>query len=117
MDSQSWITLGLSLLVAYFLLRGFLGKTSPAEAKKLVAEGARLLDVRSDGEHRSGHIKGSLHIPVGELSSRLGELDDKSKPIVVYCASGMRSASAAGILRRAGFQSVHDLGAMARWPG
>ncbi len=109
--------LGLALLVGWFVLRGFLGKVSPDRAKALVAEGARLLDVRTDGEHRAGHIPGSLHIPVSELSSRVGELSDKARPVVVYCASGMRSASAAGILRRAGFTSVHDLGAMGRWPG
>ena len=45
----------------------------------------------------------------------MAEVGDKGKPVVVYCASGMRSASAAGMLRRAGFADVHDLGAMARW--
>ena len=58
-----------------------------------------------------------VNIPVSELAGRVAELGDKHKPVVVYCASGMRSANAAGILKRAGFAEVHDLGAAARWPG
>ena len=59
--------------------------------------------------------KGALNIPVGDVARRMDELGDKTKPVVLYCASGMRSATAFGTLRRAGFVDVHDLGAMARW--
>lgn len=92
-----------------------MGKVSPDKARALVASGARLVDVRSPGEFAGGHLAGALNIPVGELGDRVAEVGDKAKPVVLYCASGMRSASAAGILRRAGFADVHDLGAMARW--
>jgi len=92
-----------------------MGKVSPEKARQLVASGARLVDVRSPGEFAGGHLTGALNIPVGELGTRMGEVGDKTKPVVLYCASGMRSASAAGMLRRAGFADVHDLGAMARW--
>jgi len=78
-------------------------------------EQARLVDVRSAGEYASGHLDGALNVPVQDLAKRMEELGDKTKPVVLYCASGMRSASAAGMLRRAGFADVHDLGAMARW--
>jgi rhodanese-related sulfurtransferase len=117
MDGSTAALLVLVVLVGYFFLRGFLGKVAPLEAQRIVADGGRLVDVRSPAEHRAGHIRGSTNIPVGELGSRLSELGDKSQPVVVYCASGMRSASAASLLRRSGFQKVYDLGAMARWPG
>lgn len=60
--------------------------------------------------------RSAVNIPVRELKDRLAELGpDGSRPIIVYCRSGLRSTKAARILRRAGFLSVHDLGAMAHW--
>ena len=93
------------------------GRVSGAQAKQLVDGGALLLDVRSPGEFGSMHIPGATNIPVQELKGRLGELGAKDRDIVLYCASGMRSGGAAGMLRGAGFTSVHDLGPMAAWPG
>jgi rhodanese-related sulfurtransferase len=87
---------------------------SSAEAKALVDKGALLLDVRTREEFSSGHVNGALNIPVQELAGRLKELSDKAKPVVVYCRSGGRSASAASLLRQSGY-NVHDLGAMHNW--
>jgi phage shock protein E len=84
-----------------------------SEARKLIAAGARLLDVRTPAEFAGGHLKGAVNIPVQELAGRLGELD-KSETVLVYCASGGRSASAARLLGSAGFGKVHDLGGMSR---
>ncbi|WP_339924466.1 rhodanese-like domain-containing protein [uncultured Cyclobacterium sp.] len=77
----------------------------------LVKQGAIILDVRSKGEFQSGHIKGSTNIAVDALSSNLGRLKDKSKPIITCCASGMRSASAKRILKSKGYSEVHNGGA------
>lgn len=104
-----------TLVVIYMLYRQFAGKVAPEKARELVKGGARLVDVRTRAEFAAGHIEGAVNIPVGELGARLGEVGDREKPVVVYCASGMRSSSAAGALRGAGFLRVHDLGAMARW--
>lgn len=114
MEPSTVIAVALGGLVAWQLSKAFLGKIAPAKARALVETGARLVDVRSAGEHAAGHIGGSTNIPLPELGSRLRELD-KGKPVIVYCASGMRSASAARVLKQAGFAQVHDLGAMARW--
>jgi rhodanese-related sulfurtransferase len=84
-------------------------------ARALVASGATLLDVRSAGEWAGGHLEGARHVPVGELAGRITELP-RDRPVVVYCASGFRSARAATMLAEAGF-TVHDLGAMDRWGG
>lgn len=115
MEASTLVIVVLGGFVVWNLSRAFLGKVSAEKARALVEGGARLVDVRSPGEHAAGHIAGSLNIPVGEIARRADELGDKTKPIVVYCASGIRSASAAGVLRRSGFAEVHDLGAMARW--
>lgn len=83
------------------------------QAVTMVEAGATLLDVRTTGEFAQGHIRDAVNIPVQELDGRVGELD-VSKPVVVYCRSGARSASAASTLRAGGFE-VYDLGAMTSW--
>jgi rhodanese-related sulfurtransferase len=79
---------------------------------QLVKEGAIILDVRTKGEYGSGHIRGSVNIPVEQLHKNLNKLKDKKRPIITCCESGMRSASAKGILTSNGFSNVHNGG---RW--
>ncbi|MFT7622951.1 MAG: phage shock protein E [Myxococcota bacterium] len=74
-----------------------------------------LVDVRSPGEFSSGHAPEAVNIPVGQLSSRLGELGDKDRAIIVCCASGARSASARRMLLDQGFSNVMDLGPWQNW--
>jgi phage shock protein E len=85
-----------------------------AEAKRLVAEGALLLDVRTPDEYAAGHVGGAVNIPVQVLGQRLSEVGAKDRPVVVYCKSGGRSARAAAELRQAGY-AVHDLGGIGNW--
>jgi rhodanese-related sulfurtransferase len=89
------------------------GRAGDPEARRLIAGGALLLDVRSPEEFASGHVEGALNIPVQVLPRRLHEVRGgrSDGTVVVYCRSGMRSASAARILRAAGF-TVHDAGGM-----
>lgn len=68
----------------------------------------QLVDVRNPGEHALGAIPGGVNIPVGQLPSRLGELDP-DRPTVVYCAGGYRSSVAASLLRAHGFRDVSDV--------
>lgn len=91
------------------------GFLDPMEAKRMVAEGAQLVDVRTDAEWSSGHVPGATHIPVAEIGRRHTELD-KTKPVIVYCRSGARSGRAASILQQAGFSEVFNLGPMSAWP-
>lgn len=76
----------------------------------LVKNGAIIIDVRSKGEFSSGHIKGSINIPVNILSQNLSKLKDKDQAIITCCASGMRSASAKSILKGLGYTNVHNGG-------
>jgi len=116
-DSSDLITVAIGLFIAWQVKSMLFGKVAPQKAKDLVAAGARLVDVGTVGEHAARHLQGSINVPLNELSARLGELGDKAKPVVVYCASGVRSASAARSLKSAGFTQVFDLGSIGRWPG
>src|SRR5215471_4100038 len=67
-----------------------------------------VLDVREPGEVSGGVIEESVHIPLGQLRSRAGELD-RGRLLVVYCRSGYRSSIATSLLRRAGFRDIANL--------
>jgi sulfur-carrier protein adenylyltransferase/sulfurtransferase len=79
--------------------------------------GAGLLDVREGEEWAQGHLPGALHIPRGFLELKVEEaLPDKSRPVVVYCAGGTRSALAARTLADLGYRDVVSLaGGWGRW--
>ena len=74
----------------------------------------QLIDVRTPAEYATGHIAGSINIPVEEIGSRLNEVS-KDEPVVVYCRSGNRSNQAAQILDGAGYTGVYDLGGIQSW--
>ena len=75
----------------------------------LVKEGAQIIDVRTSGEFASGHIKGSINIPLQVLGNNLAKIK-KDKPVITCCASGMRSASAKSMLISKGYTSVYNGG-------
>ncbi len=77
--------------------------------------GLQIVDVRNPGEVEAGTIPNAIPIPVGQLPTRLGELD-ATKPTVVFCAGGYRSSVAASLLRQSGFADVSDiLGGYGAW--
>lgn len=91
---------------------------SPAQATlKINREEAVVLDVRDTSEWAKGRIPNARHITLGQLEDRLSELDKfKERPIIVYCASGNRSATACGKLKKAGFAQVFNLaGGLPAW--
>jgi rhodanese-related sulfurtransferase len=95
------------------LLKSLFGFGPKVDFASLVKEGALILDVRTKGEFESGHIKGSLNIPVDQLGSQLGKLKEKDRVIITCCASGMRSAAARNILRGQGYTRVYNGGGWA----
>lgn len=105
---------------AFVFLRqsGGFKDVDPAAAMKLVGTpGTLILDVRNPGEFAEGYIQGAKLIPLPELENRLGQLGDKKDaPILVYCASGGRSASASMLLQRSGWTNVSNLrGGLRSW--
>jgi len=91
------------------------GRVDGAAARKLVAEGAKLVDVRTAAEFSQGHIEGAVLIPFDEISARSAEVGAKDKPVVLYCRSGRRSAIAREKLISLGFTAVYDLGSKTAW--
>lgn len=73
-----------------------------------------LLDVRTPEEFATGHISGAANISVQTLAARLAEVP-KDEPVVVYCRSGNRSATAVQMLKEAGYTTVYDLGGVIAW--
>jgi phage shock protein E len=113
---ENLITYGIPLvLLAALMIFKRLGKISPARARELIQGGARLIDVRSPGEFSSGHLPGAVNVPVGSIADRASTLGSTNAPIILYCASGTRSAMARSVLTRKGFTKVYNLGAMSRW--
>ena len=80
-------------------------EVSREEARKLIDEGAQLIDVRADHEWEAGRIAGATHMPLPELAQRTGEID-KDRQVVVYCRGGNRSSMATAALADAGFDAV-----------
>lgn len=75
----------------------------------------KVVDVREPWEYKQGHVPGAILIPLGQLASRLTELDPEH-PVVVICASGNRSQSAAALLGQKGFKTVYNvLGGTGAW--
>ncbi|MGZ3418567.1 MAG: rhodanese-like domain-containing protein [Polyangiales bacterium] len=89
-------------------------KREPTRHRELVRDGALLLDVRSPEEFAARHLPGAKNVPVDQLADRLSELGPTSRPIVVHCRSGARSARATAVLRAAGYQ-VTDFGGIDNW--
>ncbi|MFQ5546223.1 MAG: rhodanese-like domain-containing protein [Acidiferrobacterales bacterium] len=76
-----------------------------------------ILDVRTPGEYRSGHVPEAINIPHNELAGRLAELlDAKDREVVTYCERGPRAGFAESVLQEAGFSAVrHLVGDMYAW--
>jgi rhodanese-related sulfurtransferase len=86
------------------------------EARKLIDEGAQLVDVRADHEWEVGRIAGATHVPLPELPQRLGEID-KDRPVVLYCRGGNRSSMATEALTDAGYDAVKLSEGIVGWSG
>lgn len=90
-------------------------ETTPSQAATRIGAGEALaLDVREDDEWAAGRVPGALHIPLGELVGRVDELD-ATRPLVVVCRSGARSAQAAAYLGAFGFAAENLAGGLEAW--
>lgn len=89
------------------LIQQLFGEKEKVDYKTLLANGATIVDVRTQGEFKMGHIKGAINIPVDEIKSKVNELKQKGKPVITCCRSGARSGMAAGILRKNGLEAYN----------
>lgn len=92
-------------------------RVSAAQAVQLInREKAVLIDVCEPAEYAAGHAAGAKNVPLGTLQSSSELPKNKSLPLVILCATGARSARAAGILNKLGFEKTHVLaGGLAAW--
>ena len=80
-------------------------------------QGSVLLDVRTVGEYRQGHVPGSLNIPLDELNRVGSKVPKKDTPLFVHCLSGGRSSQAVHTLKQMGYKNVKDIGGINRYRG
>ena len=98
-------------------------RITPAEARELIRDGALVVDVRDAPEvEKSGKVEGATHVSRGMLEFRADpdspyhdKKFDRSKPVIVYCASGGRSALSGKTLKDLGYDKVLNLGAFKDW--
>jgi phage shock protein E len=101
------------LILTWFGYKWFRSQQVAKLLPELKKNGAQLIDVRSQAEFMSAHAPGSINIPLPELGSRLTEID-KTKPVVLCCASGTRSGMAAMLLKKNGHQKVYNIGSWSK---
>lgn len=77
------------------------------DLREKLNEGAIIVDVRTAGEFGSGHVKGSKNIPLDKISNQIEKIKKWNKPVITCCASGMRSGSAASILKNNGIEAYN----------
>jgi phage shock protein E len=102
------------VFVAFFAWKR-LSFVSAEVARKQLAEGAVVIDVRSPEEFRSGHVPNAVNIPLGELRESLPRrVKDKSQVLLLHCLSGGRSGIAKQQIIGMGYQNVFNLGSYGR---
>ncbi len=120
-QNMIWVALALvsgGMLLWPMVAGGSAENLTPAQATLLMnREDALMLDVRETGEWSAGHIPGARHITLAQLEKRMSEIEKfKDRPIIICCASGSRSSSACGQLKKGGFAKVFSLsGGISAW--
>lgn len=92
------------------ILNKLFGSNPEPNYSELLKNNAIILDVRSKNEYSAEHIKGSKNIPLNTISENLTKIGKKDRPVIICCASGMRSANAKNILKNLGYTNVHNGG-------
>lgn len=123
---QNWIYAVAAVVSGTMLVWPMVGRRfSPVKdvgtqgATQLMNRDALVLDVREAKELADGKLPSAVHIPLSELDRRVGEIaKHAARPVVAYCARGVRSRAAGNALAKAGFKDVYHLtGGLAAWRG
>jgi rhodanese-related sulfurtransferase len=113
------VALGSGALLLLPVLQGVMDAgLSPNSVVQLInKERALLIDVREESEYKLEHIVNSLHVPLADLEARLEQVhQNKARPLVLVCASGIRSSKAVQIAKKLGYQEAHSLsGGLKSW--
>ena len=113
MDWRTWIIIGGAVAVFLFLKR--LTLVRPETAREWLKKGARVIDVRSEGEFKEKHLPGAANIPLGRLRDEIARFaPNKEQPLLLHCLSGTRSGMGKAMLRKMGYRNVFNLGSYGR---
>jgi phage shock protein E len=115
-NKMDWTVLGiLAVVVVVIVVWKRMSQVSAEAARKYLAQGALVVDVRSSGEFRGGHLPDAVNIPLDELREAMPrQVADKSRVLLLHCLSGTRSGIAVGQLKRMGYSNVFNLGSLHR---
>lgn len=109
------IAIIVGLVVVAFLIVKRMSFVSEEAARKHLAQGALVIDVRSPEEFRGGHVPDAINLPLGELRDSLPRrVKDKNQVLLLHCLSGGRSGIAKGQARGLGYPNAFNLGSYAR---
>jgi rhodanese-related sulfurtransferase len=121
---QNWVLVLIAVTALALLLwpmvsgGGGAGSLTPTEAVQLInREKAAVIDICSAEEYAAGHIGQAKHVPIDELEKRLAQVvKNKATPLLMVCASGVRSKRAVGVAKKLGYEKVHSLaGGLGAW--
>ena len=89
------------------MFKNLFGTGSPkVDLREMIEQGATIVDVRTPDEFRSGHVAGSINIPLDRIQVDMKKIS-KDKPVIACCLSGGRSGRAAEILKNAGYEAYN----------
>ena len=115
MDPSHYLLIGFAALILLFFVVKRLRQVSSSKARELLSNNALVIDVRSSDEFATDHVKSAVNLPLEQIQRRIESIEsDHSRPILVHCLSGTRSAMACRILRGLGYSEVHNLGSLSR---
>ena len=117
----------IPLLLSFLLLAGCGGNSADGSCQQITQEEAKemmdtqgviILDVREQDEYDSGHIPGSVLLPVGTIDEDTAAkvIPEKDSVVLGYCRSGNRSKTASSALAELGYTSVYEFGGINTWP-
>ena len=113
---MQWIlplVFGLAILIYILIKRA--SQITAQEARALLAQGAMVIDVRTPGEFVSGHLRTADNLPLNEIEFLITRrVQDKNRPLLLHCHSGIRSGIAIKKLKALGYTNVHNLGSYGR---
>lgn len=97
------------------MLNLFSRPSAPAPDTVPLSDTTLIIDVRSAGEFASGHVPGTINIPLDRLTTEIGRrVPDKSTPVLLCCLSGARSGAACQLMQQLGYQKVSNGGGVAQ---
>ncbi len=105
----------IAVAVALFFLLRRMGQISAGAAREHLKNGAVVVDVRTEGEHATGHLPQAILLPLDRIETGLPRrIRDKSTVLLLYCQSGIRSGMAKRKALALGYTRAFNLGSMAR---